>query len=46
MGEEGELMSGGWSSLLMVENRMRGFLLVVLMRVEKWVDLAAWRASR
>ena len=45
-GEEGGLMSGGWSSLLTVENRMRGFLLVLLMRVEKWADLAAWRASR
>lgn len=45
-GEEGGLMSGGWSSLLTVENRMRGFRLVLLMRVEKWADLAAWRASR
>ena len=33
--DDGELMSGGWSSLLTVENRMRGFRLVLLMRVEK-----------
>ena len=45
-GEEGGLMSAGWSSLLTVENRLRGFRLALLMRVEKWVDLAAWRASR
>ena len=44
--EEGGLISGSWSSLLTVENRMRGFRLVLLMRVEKWADLAAWRASR
>ena len=44
-GEEGGLIAGGWSSLT-VENRMRGFWLVLLMRVEKWADLAAWRASQ
>ena len=33
-GEEGGLMAGGWSSLLTVENRVRGFRLVLLMRDE------------
>ena len=36
-------MFGGWSSLF---NRMPGFRLVLLMRVEKWADFAARRASR
>ena len=33
-GEEGGLMAGGWISLLTVENRVRGFRLVLLMRDE------------
>ena len=33
-GEESVLLSGGWRSFLTVEKRVRGFLLVLLMRVE------------